>query len=137
MFGRKHTAETKRKMSISRTGKLGPNATAWKGGKSSLTCRVKKIIHTRYGWYAAVLRRDGWKCTECGSKKKIEPHHIEAVVVIIKRLTEGTTFDSDEEKIEWLVIQPEIEDPELKNGITFCRECHKKAHNNWGSHDRP
>ena len=73
MFGRKHTEETRKKMSVSRTGKLGPSATAWKGGTNSLTRRVKKIIHTRYGWYAAVLRRDRWKCTECGSKKKIEP----------------------------------------------------------------
>lgn len=137
MFGRQHTEETRKKMSVSRTGKLGPNATAWKGGKRSITARVKKIIHTRYGWYAAVLRRDGWKCVECGSKKQIEPHHIDPVVKIIKRLTAGETFDSDEAKVEWLVSRPEIKDSKLKNGITLCRPCHKQAHNNWGSHTNP
>jgi len=137
MFGRKHTKATRKKMSKSRIGKLGPNATAWRGGKLSLTRRVKGIIHTRFNWYFKVFQRDGFRCVGCGSKKNIDAHHIEPVVNIIRRLCEGKTFKSDEEKIEWLAGRPEIRDRRLKNGKTLCRDCHKKEHNRWGSHTNP
>lgn len=137
MFGKEHSTETRAKMSKSRVGKIGPNATAWKGGRRSLTRRVKEIIHTRLNWYGRVYARDGWTCTKCPSKQKIDAHHKEPIVKLIKRLAEGKTFESDEQKIEWLVSQPEIADPNLENGVTLCRECHKKEHGNWGSHERP
>jgi hypothetical protein len=41
MFGKKHSTDTKLKMSKSRTGKIGENSTAWKGGKNSLVQRIK------------------------------------------------------------------------------------------------
>lgn len=37
--------------------------------------------------------------------------------------------------MDWLIVQPEIVDNELKNGITLCRKCHKEIHKNWGSHE--
>jgi hypothetical protein len=137
MYGKEHTPETKSKMSKSRTGKLGPNATAWKGGKSSITKRVKGVLHTRFNWYGRVYKRDGWKCTECKKNGIIDAHHKEPIVKIIKRLTNGKTFANDEEKIEWLVAQPEIADPNLENGVTLCRDCHRKEHGCWGSHKKP
>ena len=135
MHGKVHTKETRKKMSQARTGKLGPNATAWKGGKSSLTRRVKKAVHCRFNWYYNVYKRDNWTCQKCDSKKQIDAHHIEPIYKIIKRLTQDLTFDTDEDKIEWLLTQDEIVDSKLKNGITLCRECHKKEHSNWGSHN--
>lgn len=135
MFGKKASAATKQKMSKSRTGKIGTKSTAWKGGKCSVVSRVKGIIHGRYNWYGRVYQRDGWKCVKCSSTKKIDAHHIDPVNQIVKRLCEGRTFENDDAKVTWLIEQPEIIDHNLTNGITLCRECHKKEHRSWGSHN--
>jgi hypothetical protein len=134
MYGKHHTKITKKKMSQARIGKIGINATAWKGGKLSLTCRVKGIIHTRYNWYKRVYQRDNFCCVDCKSKRKLDAHHIKPVWKIIKELLIGKNFATEEEKLEWLVSQPDLKDEELKNGQTLCRDCHKKHHKNWGSH---
>lgn len=137
MFGKIHSADTIDKMSKSRTGKIGKNATAWKGGKSSFTKRVKGLIHTRYDWFSRVLQRDNYICQWCGETKQLDAHHIDTVVLLIKRITEERIFKDEDEKLEWVIIHPYIEDKLLTNGITLCRACHKKAHSNWGSHVRP
>lgn len=137
MFGKHHDAEAIAKMSRSRTGKLGVNATAWKGGKNSFTQRVKRLLSTRYRWSARVFERDDSKCAECGASKSLDAHHIVPIVKIIKRLTQDRVFESEEQKLEWVIAQPEICDPELTNGITLCRIHHRLAHKNWGSHVSP
>lgn len=139
MYGKKITNEARKKMSESRTGKIGENATAWKGGKMSLTKRVKGIIHTRYNWYKRVYARDGFECVMCGSNKQIDAHHIKPIVVIIRELLYNCPieFKTEDEKLEWLVNQKEIKDENLENGQTLCRECHKKVHSNWGSKINP
>jgi len=137
MFGKKHTKETKEKMSLSRTGKFGINATGWKGGKMSLTKRVKGVIHRTHDWYRRVYKRDKWKCQKCGDAATLDAHHIKPIVVIIKELVSNQKFMSEEEKFNWLILQPEIIDKNLKNGITLCRDCHKKEHKTWGSHICP
>jgi len=137
MYGRKHTTETKRLMSSARVGKTGCNATAWKGGKASFTKRVKRLLSTRVGWYARVFERDKSTCQKCPSREKLDAHHIESVVKIIKRIVNGLTFRDEEEKLEFVIAHPDIVDVELRNGITLCRTCHKQAHENWGSHVRP
>jgi hypothetical protein len=140
MFGKEHSIETKRKMSNSRKGKIGINATAWKGGKLSLVRRIKEWAHLEHKWYYRCYERDYFKCRKCGAKKvggnKIDIHHIEPMAKLIKRLisSSGLTFLNDDEKYLWLKKQPEIVDKDLNNGITLCRACHNRAHANWGSH---
>lgn len=132
MFGKQHSDATKRKMSASRTGKTGANATAWKGGKTSVTRRVKGLLHTRHNWYQRVYNRDNWRCCVCESKKNLDAHHIEPLSVIIKRyLTDAPEGDP----VEYLILVKEVFDPNLENGITLCRKCHTHVHTNWGSHD--
>jgi len=135
MFGKVHSKKTKAKMSKSRIGKIGPKATAWKGGKTSLNCRVKGFIHKRYKWYYRVYQKDNWRCTKCGLKGKIDAHHIDPISKIIKRITLNKVFKDDSEKFMFVVSHPDIIDIDLKNGITLCRSCHKEAHNRWGSHN--
>lgn len=57
-----------------------------------------------YEWRRKVFDRDDNKCVKCGSKDKLDPHHI----------------------IEW------DDAPELRldvdNGMTLCRKCHMKHH---------
>lgn len=56
-------------------------------------------------WRKSVFKRDNYQCTECGTKEKLQAHHID----------------------RW------IDSPMLRvvvdNGVTLCSDCHKKAHN--------
>ena len=135
MFGKKHSAEARKKMSMGRTWGTGENAYAWKGGVTSINSRVKGLLHTRLNWYSRVYARDGWKCRLCDSKTRIDAHHIKPISTIIKALINDTTFETESEKVEYLIEQDSIADNNLKNGITLCRSCHKKIHTNWGSHN--
>lgn len=135
MFGKKMDSFTKQKMSIKRKLRVGEKSPNWKGGKQSLNARVKKFIHREHNWYFLVYQRDNFKCVKCNSKKKIDAHHIDPINQIIKRLCTNKIFLDDSDKFTWLCQQPEIIDPTLINGITLCRDCHKKEHKNWGSHN--
>lgn len=137
MFGKTHSIDAINKMSKSRTGKIGKKATAWKGGKYSFTKRVKRILHTRYDWFSRVLNRDNYVCQWCNASDQLDAHHIEPVVCLIEKITKEISFKDEDEKLEWVIVQPCIEDKMLNNGITLCRTCHKKAHSNWGSHVKP
>ncbi|TXH58316.1 MAG: hypothetical protein E6Q97_02405 [Desulfurellales bacterium] len=55
-------------------------------------------------WRAAVLARDNWRCTECGSTKHLEAHHIK----------------------EYALYPALRLDP--TNGITLCDPCHEEEH---------
>ena len=123
-------------VNANRTGKVGKNATAWKGGKTSLNRRVKGYQHKTLNWYKKVFERDNFKCTICNSKKKIDVHHIKPISVLIKELLIKYNGPNDNtSKLLWLIQQTEIIDKDLENGITLCRECHRKIHLNWGSHE--
>lgn len=132
MFGKKHTPETIKKMSIVRTGKIGENATAWKGGKMSIT-RLIKGFQNRNGWYKMVYERDGFKCVNCGSKNKIEAHHKTPIKNIVDEYKND--FYSNDDLYRFLISLDIIIDHDLSNGVTLCRECHKKEHINFGSHN--
>ena len=134
MFGKKHSVETRRKMSIARIGKIGEKATAWKGGDFSLVRSIKKHISNVIHWYKKVYQRDHFRCVLCGSKKQIDAHHIQPISLLIKKLLNGQDHLSNQEKYIFLISQPEIIDLNLSNGITLCRNCHRHIHLNWGSH---
>ena len=134
MFNKKASSETRRKMSISRIGKIGENATAWKGGKFSLVRSIKEHLHRVCNWYFRVYERDGFRCQICGSNKKIEAHHIIPISRIIHKEAKAIGSFSMQEKYEYLIHNPNIIDKDLKNGITLCRRCHSHIHRNWGSH---
>jgi transcription elongation factor Elf1 len=131
MFGKKHKKETIKKMSISRTGKIGENSTAWKGGKLSIT-RLVKGFQYRNGWYKKVYERDNFKCTRCNSKDRIEAHHIKPIKQIIDE--NKMLFEDNDKLYLYLINLDIIIDEKLENGITLCRNCHKKEHINFGSH---
>ena len=137
MFGKQHSPDTIAKMSKSRTGKLGPNATAWKGGKTSFNNRIKQSIERRYHWFSRVIKRDCFQCMWCLSKDNLDAHHIEPIVKIIKRIIENKMFENDIKKFDYVINHSDIKDEHLINGMTLCRTCHKKAHSKWGSHVSP
>lgn len=121
--------ETKAKMSVSRSGKFGENATAWKGGARSLNATVKTAINRRHGWAKKIYARDGWKCTQCESTKILDAHHVIPFSALMKMIKCPDL--SGDVLIDWLANNPILVKAE---GITLCRLCHRAAHTNWGSH---
>ncbi len=131
MFGKRLSAESRFKMSKSRIGKTGANATAWKGGKMSLMKRLKKILQTRFQWFSKV-ERDGGLCQHCGNVGR-DAHHIKPISKIVKQLLIECHLEDETNRLEWLLTQPEIVDLTLTNGVCLCRACHKAAHYRWGA----
>lgn len=76
----------------------------WRGGKTKLardfaTCNSTKIKK----WRLKVFARDGFRCKECGSKTRLEGHHIHPLAA-----TTAFAFDR-------------------ANGVTLCHACHVKT----------
>ncbi len=80
----------------------------WKGGISSWY--IKMYGSARYkNWRNKVFKRDKYTCQVCGEiGRKLEAHHIKSFKLFPKsRFT-------------------------ISNGVTLCRECHKRHHNLYG-----
>ena len=136
-FGTRATILTKAKMSKSRQGKIGPNATAWKGGKRSLNKMVKAALQKRHNWFGRVISRDG-KCMHCPTVgQRLDAHHIKPISVIIRELLSSIDPNTILDKFEYLMQHPQVVDIDLENGVALCRLCHMKVHNNWGSRSNP
>lgn len=114
--GKSLSEETKRKISQSLmgrpTGRTGSKSNFWKGGKSSEYTKLKNSLAWK-NWRRSVFERDDYTCQECGERNYkgngksvwIHPHHI-------KSRTEFPELQFD-----------------VNNGITLCRDCHRKTHN--------
>jgi hypothetical protein len=152
MYGKKASEETRTKMKISRTGKKQSEETVNKRRETikqrheekihsgmkmihSLNYELKRYINGVCKWSFRIFERDGWKCTSCTSTTNLDAHHIKPFSIIIKECLANANFKTDLEKYNYLKTKPELIDNELLNGITLCRECHKKIHLNWGSHN--
>ena len=102
MYGKHHSAETRKKLSESKMGSKNP---AWRGGIRSLNKRIQDRIRNQIEvrlWREAVLSRDNWTCQKCGKQGgKLEAHHIKSFV----------------EHLELRVA--------IDNGLTLCHKCHK------------
>ena len=129
MYGKKHKSETIEKMSKVRRGKIGENATAWKGGKNSVSRRIKTYQY-RNGWYNIIYIRDKYKCVKCFSNKNIEIHHITPIKNIVDLYR--SHFIDDDSLYRHIISLNIIND--TNNGVALCRDCHKKEHKNFGSH---
>ena len=110
----------KKNISISKKGKwLGENNPNWKGGITSLILRLRHNFKYRQ-WRSDVFTRDNFTCQDCGDSKggNLESHH-------------KKTFSSILQKYEITTIEEALECEKLwdiNNGITLCKECHKKLH---------
>ena len=108
MKGKKHSPETRYKMSIAHKGS---KSYLWKGGISKKNRKIRMGIEFRL-WREAVFARDNYTCQKCQKKGiYLHPHHI-------------LNFAK----------YPELRFA-IDNGITFCRECHKKFHKIYGNNN--
>ena len=153
MYGKTHAESTRKKMTISRTGKIQSEETIKKRVKTikekkdreiqegikmikSINSELRRIVNgIDNRWSFRVMERDKWLCKKCGSKEKLDAHHIRPLSKIIKELTKDLSFETELEKFNFLKNQDLILDPNLENGICLCRKCHKEVHKNWGSHN--
>lgn len=94
--------------------KRGEGNPAWKGGVTRLGHSIRtcdKYIKHRLD----VIIRDGGKCVECGSYKKLEVHHKKELWKLIKEFMEsGNTFHPEHNFFY-----------DKSNLVTLCHKCHK------------
>jgi len=108
--GKKHTKETKKKISIitrQRTPK-GENHLRWKGGNGRCMQLYTGIGYK--AWRKDVFERDNYTCRKCNDNKggNLEAHH-------------KITFKECLEKNNGLEFN-------VDNGTTLCKKCHRKEH---------
>lgn len=88
----------------------GENHWNWKGGISLLNDNRDSAEYKK--WRNDVYQKDNFKCVNCGSKDKINAHHIKS----------------------WKNY-PELR-YEVSNGITLCEKCHIDYHKQYGYNDK-
>ena len=125
--GKKKSAETKRKLSISSMGnksilgKCGKLSNNWKGGISNIDRMCRQISEYKR-WRSDVFERDSWTCQTCGERGYVTAHHINGFSKIIK---ENDIHDINEARgCEELW--------NINNGVTLCEECHSMTDNYGG-----
>jgi 5-methylcytosine-specific restriction endonuclease McrA len=100
--GRKHTPETRRKISETAKAKREQHH-LWRGGVSDINKKIRNGVEYKL-WRDSVFERDKYTCIWCGQK--------------------GGKLNADH-------IKPFALFPELRfaidNGRTLCVECHKKT----------
>jgi len=91
----------------------------WKGGISPLYTGVRKM-DKYYKWRTAVFERDKHMCKECGNSTSgnLNAHHIQSFSQILNSNKIKELEDAHSCEQLW----------DINNGITLCKECHKKLH---------
>lgn len=111
MLGRKHTLETKQKMSLRAMGNpgcKGEKSHFWKGGITSENQLIRSSAEFAF-WRKSVFERDGWTCQECKEwGGRLHSHHIKPFASY-----PNLRFDVD-------------------NGETLCKKCHRARHRRVG-----
>lgn len=89
----------------------------WNGGSTKLNKSIRQMVEYER-WRDGVKARDGGKCTECGSTKKLESHHLVELVVLIALHGIKNRDDARACLALW----------DVANGLTLCEKCHYKTH---------
>ena len=100
------TEEWKQNLSKSMIGKnKGDKSGLWKGGITPLHVKIREDLKE---WKKEVFKRDNYTCQDCGQKGGIlNAHHIKSF--------------ADYPELRKIIL----------NGITLCKNCHKKLHKSY------
>lgn len=115
--------ETRLKLRAAKLGKKFPNTTGikssqWKGGITPLTKLIRHLFEYRQ-WISDVFHRDDFTCQTCFKRGGyLHAHHIKFFSVIFKENNIKSVQDAIDCHELW----------NINNGITLCKECHKKQH---------
>lgn len=105
--GKTHSEEWKRNAANGQRGEKNWN---WKGGITPMRVLIRRGIDYSL-WRSTVFTRDRYTCQKCGQKGGIlKVHHMESFA------------DFPELRLD------------TNNGITFCKECHREFHHQYGTH---
>ena len=123
MFNKKHTDETKRKMSLSSKKNIkNGNHNFWKGGISKLNIKIRNTFENKI-WRISVFERDKYTCINCHQiGGDLQAHHIKAFSLILKENNIKTIKQALNCKELW----------NINNGVTLCKKCHRLT-DNFGS----
>ena len=107
----------KEKASVIKIGKIGKNSNNYRGGITPLYNLLRNSLKSKQ-WTKDVFTRDNFTCQKCGDNSggNLEAHHEKPFSVILHE-NNITTYEEAMNCIElW----------DINNGITLCKECHKK-----------
>lgn len=105
----------------------GENHPMWNGGVSTLYKIIQRNLWAV--WKQPILKRDGFKCVWCGSKEKLEVHHIRRLVTIrdaVIKENPNLSVGIYDDRVE--LARLIVEDHKIGDGITLCYSCHKSCH---------
>lgn len=103
--GTKRSVETRRRISESVSGHLGPN---WRGGISPENERQRKTAAYKE-WRTIVFERDGYRCVDCGDRAQV-----------------GHRVILHADHIKPFAAHPHLR-LSVENGRTLCAPCHRKT----------
>lgn len=121
MLGKRHSEESKDKMSYSQAKRIGRNLDNWTRKRKTLQGTIRNCDMYKK-WRDEVFKKDEYLCVECKktSNSDFNAHHIKHFNTILCD-NKIDTLDED-------YLCEELWD--LNNGITLCEECHKNKHKN-------
>ena len=107
----------------------GSEHSQWRGGVSALQALVRASLNR--AWTFPIMKRDGFKCTACGSTRDLCVHHdVEHFSPILRKAVAvlgepGDDFAAKDAITKWVVayhIDNNV------SGVTLCYQCHNDAH---------
>jgi hypothetical protein len=98
--------------------RMGVNHHNWKGGITPIKNQIYYSYKYRQ-WRSDVFTRDNFTCQWCGDKRYLEAHHIKEYNKILQENNIKTFEDAEKCEELW----------NINNGLTLCKECHKKTKN--------
>lgn len=102
-------------------GEKHPN---WKGGRTSIYMRLREYF--KVNQIPDILKRDHYCCQLCGSKKKLQVHHIipfkQLFEEILNEYPDLDIIKNEHELYDIMRNDPRLND--YDNLITYCKECH-------------
>ena len=97
--------------------KSGEESHFWKGGITKLNQKIRTSFEYRL-WVKYCMERDNFLCQDCKIiGGNFEVHHIKQLSKIIKENNIKNLEDARKCQELW----------ELNNGVTLCKDCHKKT----------
>ncbi len=121
LYGKQHSEQWKRKMSILGKNRRGKKSPSWKGGITSTNAQIRQS--DKYNeWRQQVFLRDNFTCQKCSQiGGYLEAHHNKSFK---KLFTEARNYMPLLNPYDAAMIYSPLWD--IKNGRTLCKKCHQK-----------
>lgn len=113
------------------TGKPRPNSQGsknhnWKGGLAGWRKLARGRLNEHF--VRPVMKRDGFVCQWCNSKKNIVVHHSKRSFMDIVYIVRQKCNEDNLEEFVNLIVEEHC----LEDGITLCKKCHDTYHKEFG-----